>query len=228
MTVQELHLKAIELADNAFILKFRDNLEAATKQFVAAFQLEKQAALLAQEQSIGEPTISVLFKSAASLAINANELNEAEKLICLALCGEPPVDIAEELRNILEELYFQRHLKLQGIQLNTTEIQLVIAGRGIGYGMAKTDLVFDKLSTFEKLTLRTAVEWLVEKIQQANPTFKFDALIREAIKMEKEQMNNFFKNGIEYGFDSYHANELAEEPTRPNFEQYYKETFKSE
>jgi hypothetical protein len=156
MTVQELHLKAIELADNAFILKFRDNLEAATKQFVAAFQLEKQAALLAQEQSIGEPTISVLFKSAASLAINANELNEAEKLICLALCGEPPVDIAEELRNILEELYFQRHLKLQGIQLNTTEIQLVIAGRGIGYGMAKTDLVFDKLSTFEKLTLRTA------------------------------------------------------------------------
>lgn len=32
----------------------------------------------------------------------------------------------------------------------------------------------------------TAVEWLVEKIQQANPTFKFDALIREAKAMEKE------------------------------------------
>jgi hypothetical protein len=33
---------------------------------------------------------------------------------------------------------------------------------------------------------QTAVEWLVEKIQQANPTFKFDALIREAKEMEKE------------------------------------------
>ena len=33
---------------------------------------------------------------------------------------------------------------------------------------------------------QTAVEWLVEKIQQANPTFKFDALIREAKAMEKE------------------------------------------
>ena len=35
---------------------------------------------------------------------------------------------------------------------------------------------------------QTAVEWLVEKIQQANPTFKFDALIREAKAMGKEQM----------------------------------------
>lgn len=156
MTVQELHIKAIELADNAFILKFKGGFEAAIKQFGEAFQLERQAALLAKEQNIGEPTISVLLKSAASLAINANELNEAEKLICLALYGEPPHEIAEELRNLLEELYFQRHLKLQGIQLNATEIQFVIAGRGIGYGMAKTDLVFDKLSTFEKLTLRTA------------------------------------------------------------------------
>jgi len=35
---------------------------------------------------------------------------------------------------------------------------------------------------------QTAVEWLVEKIKQANPTFKFDALIREAKEMEKEQI----------------------------------------
>ncbi|MBN7810180.1 hypothetical protein J0A68_04375 [Algoriphagus sp. H41] len=156
MTVQRLHIKAIELADSAFILKFKDNLEAAKKLFGEAFQLEKKAALLAKDQNIGEPTISVLLKSAASLAMNADELVEAEKLICLALCGEPPHEIAEELRNLLEELYFQRHLQLQGIQLTSAEIQLVIAGRGIGYGMAKTDLVFDKLSTFEKLTFRTA------------------------------------------------------------------------
>jgi len=156
MTVQELHIKAIELADNAFILKFKDSLEAALQQFEEAFKLEKQAALLAKEQNIGEPTISVLLKSSASLAINANQFDEAEKLICLALYGEPPHEIAEELRNLLEELYFQRHLQLQGVQLSSMELQLVIAGRGIGYGMAKTDIVFDKLSTFDKLTLRTA------------------------------------------------------------------------
>ena len=35
---------------------------------------------------------------------------------------------------------------------------------------------------------QTAVEWLVEKIQHANPSFKFDALIRQAKEMEK---NNY-------------------------------------
>jgi hypothetical protein len=34
---------------------------------------------------------------------------------------------------------------------------------------------------------QTSIEWLVEKIQQANPSFKFDSLIRQAKAMEKEQ-----------------------------------------
>lgn len=42
---------------------------------------------------------------------------------------------------------------------------------------------------------QTAVEWLVEKIQQANPTFKFDALIREAKAMEKHQIVDAFSEG---------------------------------
>jgi len=33
-----------------------------------------------------------------------------------------------------------------------------------------------------------AVDWLVEKIKLAKPDFKFDALIREAKEMEKEQI----------------------------------------
>lgn len=156
MTVQELHNKAIEIADIAFIERFAGRLEQSVHLFKEAYQFEREAALIAKEQNRGEPSISVLLKSAASLAINANILDDAEKLICLALYGGPPFEIAEELRKLLEELYFQRHLQLQGIQLNPTELQLVIAGRGIGYGMAKSDLVFDKLSTFEKLTLRTA------------------------------------------------------------------------
>ena len=48
---------------------------------------------------------------------------------------------------------------------------------------------------------QTAVEWLIEKIQQANPTFKFDALIREAKAMEKEQMIAFGKKCFYKGFE---------------------------
>ena len=61
---------------------------------------------------------------------------------------------------------------------------------------------------------QTAVEWLVEKIQQANPTFKFDALIRESKAMEKEQIMNACQSNA------------WREPE--NGEQYYNETFKSE
>ena len=38
---------------------------------------------------------------------------------------------------------------------------------------------------------QTAVEWLVEKIQQANPTFKIDSLIREALEKEKQQKKEY-------------------------------------
>lgn len=156
MTVQEIHNRAIEFADLAFMKKFSGHFHEAKELFIQAFMLEREAAYAAKDQNIGEPTISVLLKSAASLAINCDNYIEAEKLICFALYGDPPMEIAEELRNLLEELYFQRHLQLQGISISTAELQLVIAGRGIGYGMAKSDLVFDKLNIFEKLTLRTA------------------------------------------------------------------------
>lgn len=155
MTIQELYIKAIEIADVAFIKKFNGFLDEASILFKEAFELEKAVAYSAKEQNIGEPTVSALFKSAAALALNINEYAESEKLICLAFYGQPPFEIAEELINLLENVYFQRHLQLQGISLNSTELQLVIARRGIGYGMAKSDLIFDRINTFEKLTFRT-------------------------------------------------------------------------
>ena len=38
---------------------------------------------------------------------------------------------------------------------------------------------------------QSSIEWLVEKIQQANPSFKFDALIRQAKEMHKEEIIKF-------------------------------------
>lgn len=176
MNIEELHIKAIELADTAFIKKFSGEADEANSIFRLAFEYEKQAAYTAQKENIGEPTISVLFKSAASLALNFDEHLEAEKLICTALIGEPPFEIAEELRNLLEDVYFQRHLQLQGISINSTELQLVIAGRGVGYGMAKSEIIFDRINTFEKLTYRT-----VER--KSGKVFRSSGDVSKVIKM---------------------------------------------
>ena len=42
--------------------------------------------------------------SAASLALECGDYREAERLIAVALSGEPPDEIAEELRDLLDEV----------------------------------------------------------------------------------------------------------------------------
>jgi hypothetical protein len=64
-------------------------------------EAEREAAYMAKNQQIGEPTESVLFRSSASLAFGLKDLREAERLICMGLAGNPPSDIACELRELL-------------------------------------------------------------------------------------------------------------------------------
>jgi hypothetical protein len=67
------------------------------------------AANLVAEQLDFEPTRSVLHRSAASLAVECLQLREAERLIGQALAGNPPPDIADELRDLLlDAVYSQR------------------------------------------------------------------------------------------------------------------------
>ena len=86
-----------------------------------------------------EPTRSVLHRSAASLALECDEIREAERLIGRALSGNPPDEIAEELRDLLEDVYFLRHLSLRGIVLQPDEFQLSLEGDAIGFGIAPTN-----------------------------------------------------------------------------------------
>lgn len=99
--VDQLHEKAMALAEKAFMLKkSQKNLESYTA-YLKAFELEKEAAMLLVEDFELEPTRSVLFKGAASLAYNCKQLREAERMIGFGLSGTPPVQIAQELRDLL-------------------------------------------------------------------------------------------------------------------------------
>jgi len=73
---------------------------------------------------------------------------------------------------------------------------------------------------------QTAVDWLVEKIQQANPTFKFDALIREAKAMERMQREKDFVCG--YKTRALGSNLIFDETSEMYAIKLFKETFKSE
>jgi hypothetical protein len=107
--VETLHREAMELVDQAVLARQRGDTEAVTALAKAAFTKERAAADLVASQLNLEPTRSILHRSAAALAIACAELREAERLIGRALSGNPPDDIANELRDLLlEEIYSQR------------------------------------------------------------------------------------------------------------------------
>lgn len=104
--------------------------------FRSAFEFERQAAALLAGTLDAEPTRSILHRSAASLALDCDEHREAEILIREALRGNPPEEIAEELRDLLEQVYSRGHRTVRTMSLADTETQQSIAGPSIGVGIA--------------------------------------------------------------------------------------------
>ena len=119
MNIQELHSKAMALADQADVLKREKKVEEAQSFYTKSFEAERQAALEAHSQQVGEPTESVLFRSAATLAYTIKKYREAERLICMGLAGNPPSEIAEELRSLYDTVNLENSMEL--ITLDASE-----------------------------------------------------------------------------------------------------------
>lgn len=101
---QDLHREAMSLADEADRRRQAGEEEKSRDLMRQAFELERQAA----EQCGGdlEPTRSILHRSAAEMALECGLYREAERLAAAALSGNPPNGIADELRDVLERVYF--------------------------------------------------------------------------------------------------------------------------
>ena len=126
------HNEAMDLAESAILERARGNIEESVRLFRQALDCELRAVESLDEQV--EPTYSVLHRSAASLALNSNQPRKAEQIVAKALAGEPHPEIAEELRDIWEQINFHRHLELRGVELGEEEMQLSLAGAEVGFG----------------------------------------------------------------------------------------------
>lgn len=154
--IQSLHKEAMDLAEEAFIAKKQGNKEKAWELFERAFDKEKKAALTQQENYNLEPTRSVLLRSAASLALQIERFYEAERLISRAFIGNPPEEIANELRELWDQAQFNRHLKLNDIELEYNQVQLSLAGgKSVGFGIILGELFTEKIEYLKKLIERT-------------------------------------------------------------------------
>lgn len=152
----ELHDAAMALADDALDARRRGHQAAAKDLFRRAFENESLAAQAVAAGTPVEPTRSVLFRSAASLALQAEQLRDAERLVASGLAGNPPDEIAEELRDLLEQINFERHLELRGVELEKHEFQLSMSGNAVGFGVTDSKEFVSRVEVMQKLVYRTA------------------------------------------------------------------------
>lgn len=151
---RQLHDNAMAAAEKAFFAKRAGDIDLAKTLIYEAYKNEKSAAESLSTQIDKEPSRSVLFRSAATLAYECGEYREAEKLISNGLFGNPPDEIANELRDLLEQVNFTRHLQNQNITLLEDEIQMSFVGNDIGKGFAPFNIFLSRMKDFERIIQR--------------------------------------------------------------------------
>ena len=98
----EIHDKAMHISQEAFVLVAYGKEVQAIPLYEQAFELERQAAMSLLDKKDFEPIRSILFRSAAALAKKCHKYQDAEKMIGFGLAGNPPEDVAEELRDLFD------------------------------------------------------------------------------------------------------------------------------
>lgn len=153
--VEKIHDEAMDILEKSYIAAFHKKEELAKKLKEEAYFKEREAAYMLLNKDV-EPSRSILFRSAASLAHDLGIHQEAEKLVCLGLSGSPPSWVANELRDLYENINLGRHLELKGLRLSDKEFQVSLSGNDVGFGIAKIEDYVPRAETISKLIQRTA------------------------------------------------------------------------
>jgi hypothetical protein len=122
--IQELHQQAMDLAEMAQVAKLKNNLDLAAQFSRQAFEKERLAAELIAGDLAAEPTRSILYRSAATLAIDCGEIQSAERLIAVALSGNPPTKIADELKDLFVQMNIHKYFARRGMVFDEANLQI--------------------------------------------------------------------------------------------------------
>lgn len=145
----------MDIAEEAFFAKRRGEEVTAVELFSKALTLELEAANSLTIHIKNEPTRSILFRSSAALAQNANQFELAERLIANGLAGFPPPEIKEELKNLYEDINFMRHLSLKGMSLANDQWIMSIYGNATKYGATAAEQLMTRVDRLSSLFYRT-------------------------------------------------------------------------
>lgn len=112
----------MHFAHLALVAREQGRLDDAVDYAHQAYEYENKAIHTLVDGPRIEPTRSILYQSAASLAYQAQMLDDAERLISMGLSGTPPLHIKEQLYNLLTNIRFQQRLE-EGKSIRLYDLQ---------------------------------------------------------------------------------------------------------
>jgi hypothetical protein len=171
-TVRELHNRAMKLAQLAMVARNTENLERAEALANEAYELESQAAYLVPESQASEPTRSILFRSAASLAYQAKAYDVALKLVLTGLVGHPPRQIEQELNNLYDQIRYERQLQERIASVAEYGLEITMRGDAVGTGSIPYSEFKKRVDGTKQLIDRT-VQRLMGQAYQGKGNAKF-------------------------------------------------------
>ena len=152
----DLHNQAMAFVDEAFFARRRGDEEEARQFFEQALAKESAAIAALEEREQVQPMYSVLYRSAATLALDCGRLGEAKILAYKGLALEPYAEIEEELLDVVEQVTAQRHLETRGIRLAPEDVQLSISGPSVSPDFAESGEVLSRIRDAFRLFQRIA------------------------------------------------------------------------
>lgn len=112
--VREIHIKAMSLVNQSMSIENIVDKNILLKQ---ALELEIEAAMVLFNNFEAEPTRSVLFRSAATIAFNVGEIDTCERMIFCGLSSEKiPLEVKDELLAVKEKLEEMKSLQISSAQ----------------------------------------------------------------------------------------------------------------
>ena len=159
-TVRELHVEAMKIADRALMAERAGRIDDALVLNQNALELERQAAFQVPKSAESEPSRSILFRSAATLALELDDVNEATRLLAEALTGWPSSDLREELFGLLEQIKFMQHIEERRIDLEPAQLDVSFDGDAIGDRSIEYSAWEDRISSVMQALRRTAERML--------------------------------------------------------------------
>lgn len=154
-SVRELHEKAMVAVQNAIVEKEAGNITLSKKLYQDAFELEKKAAHKLPKEQKSEPTRSIIFRSAASLAFQAGRFQESTQMIGEALSGYPNKRTFNELNILNEEVKLAIYNEENHYETSPDQFIFHLTGNAVSYGSIYYKEFLDRIDALQKLLRKT-------------------------------------------------------------------------